>query len=170
MEAIQTSLNWLDYAILAIIAISILISIIRGFTKEALSLAAWIVAAWIALTFSEKAEPLLRDYIEIPSIRLLVAFVALFIITLFLGAFVNYLISQVVKKTGLSGTDRMIGVFFGLARGIVIVAVLVMVGGMTPLPQDPWWGDSQLIHYFESIAEYISQFLPEDFVANLSYS
>lgn len=170
MEAIQTSLNWLDYAILAIIAISILISIIRGFTKEALSLAAWIVAAWVALTFSEKAEPLLRDYIEIPSIRLLVAFVALFIITLFLGAFVNYLISQVVKKTGLSGTDRMIGVFFGLARGIVIVAVLVMVGAMTPLPQDPWWGDSQLIHYFESIAEYISQFLPEDFVANLSYS
>lgn len=170
MDAIQTSLNWLDYAILAIIAISILISIIRGFTKEALSLAAWIVAAWVALTFSEKAEPLLRDYIEIPSIRLLVAFVALFIITLFLGAFVNYLISQVVKKTGLSGTDRMIGVFFGLARGIVIVAVLVMAGGMTPLPQDPWWGDSQLIHYFESIAEHISQFLPEDFVANLRYS
>ncbi|MCW8825268.1 MAG: CvpA family protein [Gammaproteobacteria bacterium] len=170
MEAIEISFNWLDYAILAIIAISVLISIIRGFTKEALSLAGWIVAAWVALTFSEKAEPLLRDYIEIPSIRLLVAFVALFIVTLFLAAFVNYLISQVVKKTGLSGTDRMIGIFFGIARGIVIVAVLVMVGGMTPLPQDPWWGDSQLIHYFETIAQYISQYLPDDFVAKLRYS
>jgi len=170
MEAIQTSLNWLDYAILSIIALSVLISIIRGFTKEALSLAGWIVAAWVALSFSEKVEPLLRDYIEIPSIRLLVAFVALFIITLFLAAFVNYLVSQAVKKTGLSGTDRMIGVFFGVARGMVIVAILVMAAGMTPLPQDPWWGESQLIHYFESIAQYISQFLPDDFVANLRYS
>ena len=111
MDAIQTSLNWFDYAILAIIAISILISIIRGFTKEALSLAGWIVAAWVALTFSEQAEPLLRDYIDIPSIRLLVAFVALFIITLFLAALVNYLVSQMIQKTGLSGTDRMIGIF-----------------------------------------------------------
>jgi membrane protein required for colicin V production len=170
MEAIHTSLNWLDYAILSIIALSVLISIIRGFTKEALSLAGWIVAAWVALNFSEKAEPLLRDYIEIPSIRLLVAFVALFIVTLFLAALVNYLVSQAVKKTGLSGTDRMIGIFFGVARGIVIVAVLVMAAGMTPLPQDPWWAESQLIHYFESIAQYISQFLPDDFVAKLRYS
>lgn len=170
MEAIQTSLNWLDYAILAVIALSVLISIIRGFTKEALSLVGWIVASWVALTFSEQAEPLLRDYIEIPSIRLLVAFVSLFIITLFLAAFVNYLVSQVVKKTGLSGTDRMIGIFFGIARGIVIIAVLVMIAGMTPIPQDPWWGESQLIHYFESIAQYISQFIPDDFAANLRYS
>ncbi|MDH3355555.1 MAG: CvpA family protein [Chromatiales bacterium] len=170
MEAIQTSLNWLDYAILIIITLSVLISIIRGFTKEALSLAGWIIAGWVALTFSEKAEPLLRDYIEVPSIRLLVAFIALFIITLFLAAFVNYLVSQMVKKTGLSGTDRMIGVLFGVARGVVIVALLVMVGGMTPLPQDPWWGESQFIHYFESIAQYISQFLPNDFVANLRFT
>ena len=170
MEAIQTSLNWLDYAILSVIAISILISIIRGFTKEALSLAGWIVAAWVALTFSEQAEPLFRGYIDIPSIRLLVAFVALFIITLFLAAFVNYLVSQMIQKTGLSGTDRMIGIFFGLARGIVIIAVLVMIGGMTPLPQDPWWEASQLVHYFESIAQYISQFIPDDIAANFRYS
>ncbi|NOR52399.1 MAG: CvpA family protein [Gammaproteobacteria bacterium] len=163
-------MSWLDYAILAIITISVLISIIRGFTKEALSLAGWIIASWVALHFAEKAEPLLRDYIEVPSIRLLVAFIALFIITLFLSAFVNHLVSQVIKKTGLSGTDRMVGIFFGLARGIVIVAVLVMVGSLTPLPQDPWWGESHFIHYFESIAQYISQFLPDDFTANLRYS
>ncbi len=169
METMHTSLNWLDYAILAIIAISIFISIIRGFTKEALSLAGWVVAAWVALVFAEQTEPLLRDYIEVPSIRLLMAFVVLFLITLFLAAFVNYMVSQVVEKTGLSGTDRMIGVFFGLVRGIVIVAAIVMACGMTPLPFDPWWEASQLIHYFESMALYLSEFFPEGFTANLRY-
>ncbi len=169
MEAMQISLNWLDFAIVAIILLSILTSVIRGFTKESLSLAAWIIAAWVAFNFTESVEPLLRGYIEIPTIRLFVAFVAIFIVVLFLGVFVNYLIFRVFKKSGLRVTDRIVGIFFGLARGVVIITLLVMVGGMTALPQEPWWGDSQLIRYFESIAIYISQFLPEDIVAHIRY-
>lgn len=162
-------MNWVDYSILAIIGISVLISIWRGFTKEALSLAGWILAAWVALTFADKLDALLEPHIEVPSLRLMVAFAILFIATLFLAGFINYLAVQVIKKTGLSGTDRMVGVFFGIARGCVVVAVVVLVAGMTPVPQDPWWKASQLMHYFQDMAIWIRQFLPADIAKSIQY-
>ncbi|MCW8829798.1 MAG: CvpA family protein [Gammaproteobacteria bacterium] len=162
-------MNWVDYSILAIIAVSVLISLWRGFTKEALSLAGWIVAAWVALTFSDKLQPLLEPHITVPSLRLIVAFAALFIVTLFLAGLVNYLAVQLIKKTGLSGTDRMAGILFGVARGVLVVALLVLVGGMTPVPQDPWWREAQLLHYFQDIAVWMQQFLPEDIAKSIHY-
>ena len=72
-------------------------------------------------------------------------FPGLFISILLLGALVNYLASKLVAKTGLAVTDRMLGVAFGVARGVVIVAILVLFAGLTPMPQDSWWQSSQLI-------------------------
>jgi len=162
-------MNWVDYAILAIIGASVLISLWRGFTKEALSLAGWIIAAWVSLTFADKLQALLAPHIEVPSLRLIVAFAILFIATLFLAGFINHLAVQVIKKTGLSGTDRMIGVFFGVARGCVVVAVLVLAAGMTPIPQDPWWNQSQLMHYFQDMAIWLRQYLPADIAKSIKY-
>jgi membrane protein required for colicin V production len=162
-------MNWVDYSILSIIGISVLISLWRGFTKEALSLAGWILAAWVALTFADRLQLLLEPHIQVPSVRLIVAFVILFIATLFLAGFINYLAVQVIKKTGLSGTDRMVGIFFGVARGCVVVAVLVLVAGMTPVPQDPWWKASQLMHYFQDMAIWLRQFLPADIAKSIRY-
>ncbi len=162
-------MNWVDYSILAVIGISVLISIWRGFTKEALSLAGWIIAAWVSLTFADKLQGLLEPHIEVPSLRLIVAFAILFIATLFLAGFINYLAVQVIKKTGLSGTDRMVGIFFGVARGCVVVAVLVLAAGMTPVPQDPWWNQSQLMHYFQDMAIWLRQFLPADIAKSIQY-
>jgi membrane protein required for colicin V production len=162
-------MNWVDFAILAIVGISVLISLWRGFTREALSLAGWIVAVWVALTFADRLQVLLEPYIQVPSLRLIVAFAALFLITLLLAGFVNYLAVQVIKNTGLSGTDRMVGIFFGVARGCVVVAVLVLVAGMTPMPQDPWWSESQLLHYFQDLAVWLRQFLPADIAKSIHY-
>lgn len=162
-------MNWADYTILAIIGISVLISIWRGFTKEAFSLAGWIVAAWVALTFADSLQVLLEPHITVPSLRLIVAFAILFIATLFLAGLINYLAVQIIQKTGLSGTDRMIGIFFGIARGCLVVAVLVLIGGMTPMPQDPWWREAQLLHYFQDIAIWMRQFLPADIAENIRY-
>lgn len=162
-------MNWVDYAILAIIGVSVAISIWRGFTKEALSLAGWIVAAWVALTFADNLQVLLEPHIEVPSLRLIVAFVILFITTLFIAGLINYLAVQVIKKTGLSGTDRMLGVIFGVARGALVVALLVLIGGMTPMPQDPWWKEAQLLHYFQDIAVWLRQFLPDDIASSIQY-
>ncbi|MDH5786543.1 MAG: CvpA family protein [Chromatiales bacterium] len=162
-------MNWVDYTILAIIGVSVLISLWRGFTREALSLAGWVVAAWVALTFSDKLQNLFVAHIDVPSLRLIIAFAILFVVTLFLAGLINHLAVQVIKKTGLSGTDRMVGIFFGVARGCLVVAVLVLVGGMTPMPHDPWWKASQLMHYFQDIAIWIRQYLPADIARSIQF-
>ena len=161
---------WVDYAIIIIIALSALISVLRGFVKEALSLAAWVLAFWVAFTFHLNLATILAEYIDTPSLRQISAFALLFVITLIISALVNNLVSQIVKKTGLTGTDRMLGVVFGIARGAVIVAILVLMAGLTQLPADPWWNDSVFIKHFQEVAIWLKKFLPEDIAANFKYS
>ncbi|MCP1727096.1 membrane protein required for colicin V production [Natronospira proteinivora] len=158
---------WVDYVIVALVVLSSLISLMRGFVKEALSLATWILAFWVALTFTDMVDAWLAGHIETPSLRVLVAFSALFIVTLVLGAMANHFVSLAVKKTGLSGTDRMIGVLFGLARGVVVVAALVLLGMLTELNHDPWWGESTFIPLIEPISAWMAGFLPENLVQDL---
>ena len=151
---------WIDYVIIGIIALSAIISVVRGFVKEVLSLVAWVLAFWVALTFSPQLSVLLSDYIATPSVSLFTAFAALFIVTLILSALVNHLIAAIVEKTGLSGTDRMLGVLFGLLRGAAIVTLLVLLAAATPMPSDAWWQNSVLIEHFEKLAIWARQFLP----------
>ncbi|NQY26185.1 MAG: CvpA family protein [Piscirickettsiaceae bacterium] len=153
---------WVDYVIIGIIVFSASISIVRGFIKEVLSLVSWALAFWVALTFSPNLSTLLTDYIASPSLRLFSAFFALFIVTLILGALINHLISTLVEKTGLSGTDRALGVVFGLLRGVAIVILLVLLAGATPMPSDSWWQDSVLLEHFETLAISARDILPAD--------
>ena len=153
---------WVDYVIIGIIVLSSGISIVRGFIKEVLSLISWLVSFWVALTFAPNLATLLADYISTPSIRLFAAFFVLFVATLILGALVNHLISTLVEKTGLTGTDRSLGVIFGILRGIAIVTLLVLVAGTTPMPNDSWWQNSLLIEHFENLAIWLRDLLPAD--------
>ncbi len=139
-------MNWADWAILAILVVSSLISLKRGFVKEALSMANWVLAFIVAMTFRDPLSSLLAEQIATPSLRDMVAFAALFAATLIVGAMVNYLISEVVRMTGLSGTDRLLGMMFGFIRGFIIVmAILLIVPSLVSIDQDPWWKESLLI-------------------------
>ncbi len=160
---------WVDFLIVGIILISALISIVRGFVKEVLSLASWILAFWVALLFYPHMATLLVDYVATPSIRSFVAFTSLFVVTLILGALVNHLISTLVKKTGLSGTDRMLGIIFGLIRGVAIVTLLILAAGATPMPQDDWWQNSFLLEHFEKLAVWLQAFLPSDIADHITF-
>lgn len=162
-------MNWADYAILTIISLSALISVWRGFVKEALSLAALVLAFWLALTFHEPLAMWLAPYIEAPSLQKIAAFTTLFVVTLILGGLVNYLAGQLVKKSGLSGTDRFLGVLFGLVRGGLLVAILVLLAGLTQLPKDPWWGDSVFIVHFQEVAVQMKEFLPASTQKDIQY-
>ncbi|MBE0438934.1 MAG: CvpA family protein [Gammaproteobacteria bacterium] len=161
---------WVDYLIIGIIVLSATISIVRGFIKEVLSLASWALSFWVALSFSPHLATLLTDYIATPSIRLFTAFFTLFLITLILGALVNHVISTLVEKTGLSGTDRALGVIFGLLRGGAIVVLLVLIAGATLMPNDSWWQNSLLIEHFEKLALWARQLLPADIAGYIHFS
>ncbi|OOZ40825.1 colicin V production CvpA [Solemya pervernicosa gill symbiont] len=160
---------WIDYVILTIVAISMVISVSRGFVREALSLVIWIAAFWIALTFSNDLALRLEGMIDTPSARMIAAFAILFLATLIVGGLTNFLIGQLVKKTGLGGTDRAVGMLFGIARGVLIVAIIVVFAGLTPLPQDPWWGESTFLVHFQRMAIWMISFLPAEYAGNFSY-
>lgn len=143
------TLNWADWVILGIVLVSCLFGLRRGLIKEALSVANWIVALLIALTFRDRFAFLLTDYIATPSLRELSAFAILFVVTLLIGALVNYLIGELVKVSGLSATDRTLGMVFGLLRGFVVVmAVLLLIPPVLSIDEDPWWDKSALIPHF----------------------
>jgi len=150
----------IDWVILGIIVVSGVISLMRGFVKEALSLVSWLVALFVARFFSGNLATLLEGQIATNSLRWVVAFVILFAATLFMMALINYLIVQVVKATGLTGTDRVLGMVFGMVRGLLIVVVLVYLGQMTMLPGDEWWQSSSLIPHLEIVAEWARKTLP----------
>lgn len=146
--------TWVDWAIVAIIAISALISLSRGFVKEALSLLTWIVAGVVAWMFGGSLSEYLSGYIETPSARVIAGCAIMFVATLIVGAMINYLIGELVRVTGLSGTDRFLGMAFGAARGALLVVVAVGLLSLGPVQQDTWWQESRLVPQFLLVADW----------------
>ncbi len=159
---------WVDLVIVGIVLISTLISLFRGFVKESISLATWLLAGVIAVRYMDVMASLLETSIESVTIRMAVAFAVLFIVTLIIGAIVNFIVSQMVNKTGLGGTDKVLGMVFGLARGVLIIVMLVLLAGLTPMPEETWWKESLLIEQFSSISVWIREFLPQDLASKFS--
>lgn len=146
--------TWVDWAIIAIVAISALISLSRGFVKEALSLVTWIIAGAVAWMFGGGLAPYFEHYIQTPSARVIAGCVILFVATLLVGALVNYLIGELIRVTGLSGTDRFLGMVFGAARGALLVVVAAGLLSLGPVQQDPWWQQSALLPKFLLVADW----------------
>ena len=146
--------TWVDWVIIGTIAVSALISLTRGFVKEALSLLTWVIAGLVAWMFGGAFADLLTGYIETPSLRVIVACGILFVLTLILGGLLNYLIGQLVVATGLSGTDRFLGMVFGAARGVLLVVVAAGLLSLAPVEADDWWRQSQLIPHFLLVADW----------------
>ncbi len=146
--------TWVDWAIIAVIAISSLISLKRGFVKEALSLVTWIIAGVVAWMFGGALSQHLVDFIETPSARIIAGCAILFIATLLVGALLNFLIAELVRVTGLSGTDRVLGMVFGAARGALLVVLLVGLLSLAPVQQDSWWQQSSLVPHFLIVADW----------------
>ncbi|AZL67753.1 MULTISPECIES: CvpA family protein [Pseudomonas] len=146
--------TWVDWAIIAIIAVSSLISLKRGFVKEALSLVIWIVAGALAWMFGGSLSVYLESYIQTPSMRTIAGCAILFVATLLVGAMLNFLIGELIRVTGLSGTDRFLGTAFGAARGALLVVVAVGLLSLGPVQQDPWWQESRLIPQFLLVADW----------------
>jgi membrane protein required for colicin V production len=120
-------MTWFDWAVLVIVGLSMVLSVYRGFVREALSLVAWVTASVVAFTLGEQMSGLLVGVIDNDTLRYVGACVILFAATLVLGSLLNRLLGQLIKMTGLSGADRLLGTVFGFTRGLLVVLVLLFV-------------------------------------------
>lgn len=146
--------NGTDWLIIAILAISSLISLKRGFVKEALSLCIWLFAFLLASGLTPMVAPILSAYIEAVSLQEMAAFALIFVSTLVIGGMISYTLGTLIKMTGLSGTDRLLGILFGGLRGLILIMVLVMyLPKVASVEQDIWWQRSVLIPHFQSFEE-----------------
>ncbi|MGZ8218196.1 CvpA family protein [Methylomagnum sp.] len=164
------TLTWADYGIIGIIGLSGLIGLIRGLIREVFSLVAWGAAVWIGLHYSHELSAHLESLVPLPSARVLLAFAILFVASLILAGMLAFLLGKLVETTGLTGTDRLAGLLFGIARGALIMSVLVLLAGATPLPSDPWWRESKLIPPFQSLALWLRGQIPTDYASRLKSS
>lgn len=146
---------WIDFAILGLLLISALIGFIRGFAKEALSLLSWAAAIWVSLVFTSSLAALFSPFIGSIMVSGITAFILLFVVTLILGSLLSMLLNGLISKVGLGGLDRFLGIVFGLLRGGVVVTVLVLVLGLTPVPKQQWWQDAVLLEYFQMAARWL---------------
>jgi len=148
------SLNVFDWILVAIIAASSVFGLLRGFVKELLSLASWVAAFFVARLFSFKLSSFMVDWIDQPQFRLIAAFAILFAATLIVGALINNVFSRLVSATGLTGTDRLFGMVFGIVRGGLLVIVMVSLLSLTPVSNDLWWQNSLIIPHFILVDEW----------------
>jgi len=130
----------------------------RGFTKEALSLVALLLAIWLAWRLSPQVEPLLGDWVVAPDLKVWVARGLVFLLLMLVGTLLIWLVRGLVRSAGLSIADRLLGLFFGFIRGIVLVGLAVIILELAGLDQGLWWQDAKFRAYSEGVAGYILDF------------
>ena len=150
------SLNWVDWVIIVVLTLSTLISLWRGFVREALSLAAWVVAFLAASVFADPLAALLSDIIKNVTGRYIVAYVVLFVGVLVLGTIINALMARLIRVSGLSGLDRLLGTIFGFTRGLIIVLVVVFIAQeLLPMQDQRALLESDLMPHLEMVAQWL---------------
>ncbi|MGI9317854.1 MAG: CvpA family protein [bacterium] len=155
-----------DIAIIVILLVSTLIGIFRGFVREILSLAAWIVAVLVAWTFAEMGAVYLEPYISQPPLRVVAAFAGIFVVVLILLSIISYLIYKLFALAGITGVDRSLGGLFGIVRGIIVIALLILAGVYVDFAAQPWWQESRLVGYFAPVTDFLLSLMPQDIVEN----
>lgn len=160
----------LDFAIIGIIAASLLLGAWRGVVGEMIALVAWILGFFAARAFGpEASQVFLADIIADPVWRLVAGYVLVFVATLLLLALVRLAAQGLIRALGLGLADRLLGVVFGVARGALIVLLLFAVGGMTSLPKQGWWAKAQLAPPFETAVLLAKPWLPDDVAKRIKY-
>ena len=160
-------MNWADYAILTVVLVSVLFGVFRGLTRELLGIAGWVLAFWVAFSFSEAAAGWLQPHIDTPSVRKAVAFGGLFLLTLLLAAIATFFAASAIRDSRLSGVDRTLGGGFGFLRGLLVVAALLLVASGTAARKDPWWQQSLFVPHLEWLSDAVKAVLPEHWIRYL---
>lgn len=144
-------MNWTDYAIIALLAVSCIVGLVRGLLREVISLVSWIAAVWLAWTFGSALEPHLGGALQDAAVRPWAARVIIFAAVLLVGAGIGAIVTHFVRLSIFSSLDRLLGLVFGLLRGGVVLGVLAMGCHALRLHEEPWYRQSTLAPYAEQV-------------------
>jgi membrane protein required for colicin V production len=163
------SLIWIDFTLIGFVFIFFIRGLLRGFNKEVFSLLFWILASWVGLTFNHEFSVFLGTVISHPIARIGTSFIALFIITLSVGSLISLLVSLLTKNTKLTFMGRLGGMVLGGVRGAILVTVVVILAGLTPLPKDSWWTESTVLPPFQILAVWLRDHISSDMAKYINY-
>ncbi|MDR0996484.1 MAG: CvpA family protein [Zoogloeaceae bacterium] len=163
-------MTWFDFAVLAILGVSVLLGAWRGVIGEVIALAAWIIGFFGAKAFGgQVAQALYGGLIDTPILRLCAGWATVFFAVLAVLGLVRIFSKKLIAALGMSLSDRLLGFFFGLVRGALIVLVLVALGGLTDLPKERWWANAKLAPPFETAVLVAAAWLPPDIAKHIHF-
>jgi len=158
-----------DYAVLAIVAASILLGAWRGLVSEVLALAAWVAALLAGRALAPEMAPVFGEWLQEPALRYAAAFVAIVVAVLVTAALLRLALSKLLRAIGLGPLDRFLGAVFGVARGVLVVLLCVLIGGLTALPQQAWWRQAWLAPPLETAVLAAKPWLPAAVAKRIRY-
>jgi len=163
-------MNAFDYLLIAVMVAFALTGALRGFVLEVMSLILWPLAAFVAWLFADEIGSWFKGLISDPSLRTVAAFASVFLTVFVIGTIAIFLVHRTLPLRGALRTPNVVlGGIMGLARGAIIIVIVFLVGGITSLPQRPWWRESLLAPYFQDVAVTVSAYLPRDVARHIRY-
>ena len=158
-----------DYIALFIIGISIVVSMMRGAVREVLAIASWVAAIYVARTYASQLVPLLPPDIPTEPLKVLAAFVILMLGVLLVASLLSIALASIIRNIGLNWLNRSLGGLFGLARGLLIVCVLVFLAGLTSLPKEELWTNAMFSAPLEVLVKSMLPWLPQSVTKHVKY-
>lgn len=158
-----------DYVVLGVVLASLLLGLWRGVIGEIIALVAWVLAFFAAKLWGSEIGHAVFSGILDPGVRVVAGWVTAFVVVLMLMALLRLAVRGLLKALGLTLTDRLLGVFFGIARGLLLVLVLVALGGMTTAPQEKWWGEAQFAAPLETAVLASKPWLPPEVAKRIQF-
>ena len=162
-------MNELDYAIIALVAVSVIVGIVRGAIREVINFAGWILAFVAAHAFAQNLAGYFADWMAEPVYRMVVAWLSIFLFVLVISALLASLVSELVRKLGLGGLNRTFGAVVGLLRGALVLLVLTLAAGVTKFPQSALWKNAAVTPWLEVVALHARTLLPESLASRITF-
>jgi membrane protein required for colicin V production len=161
MSLKMPQLSGLDYVILSVMGLSVITGLFRGFVKELMALGIWVIALWGAARFSGLGADYLKPWVSQTEVRMVASFILITIIILLLGGLITSLLAFVIERSGLSSTDRLLGMIFGFARAVFIISLVILVAQLTGFPTEKYAKDSRLYGEFNPVVEWMASYAPQ---------
>jgi membrane protein required for colicin V production len=160
-------MNGFDLAVLVIMLVSLLLGLWRGLVYEVLSLLGWPIAFVLSKLYAANVAPMIPVHQE--TMRIILAYLAVFVVTLIVWGVLAWLLSRLMKAVGLGWLDRILGGLFGFIRACLVILVMVWLAGLTVIPEQPLWQSARTSKAAEDVALITKAWLPDSISRRIRY-